>query len=382
MACALALTAGPGATGTTVNGVLGQRAAPPVLRVYVIGRVAVHYSKAGADAPPVEDRNRDGIPDYVQQAALAAIKALAVYRSSGFQVPARVEIRIKRLRGDFGSTNPRSKPMVTIGNRLAQSMDPYGRLRITVAHELFHLVELTYLPASRLPKWIAEGVAVAMTQHAFPHIPDPTAATYERLWVAPSAHSLFADGEYGQLDYGSAVWWRYLAGLSPRLLPAFFAALHRTPLDTVRAGIHALEDALTVSKQPSLPDVYLRFEWHLTQGRVWATPRPRSARRLLPTGPLSGTLPALSSELVAFRLRDRTDDLELDTGQSGLSVELLGARPGELGTLICGRRDRSACHLGLTTHAPIVAIELVNPTMRPVVYQLHFPSSIERARGA
>jgi hypothetical protein len=56
-------------------------------RTYVSRSVVVHYVLRGIDAPPLNDDDLDGVPDYVERVGEAADRALAYYERRGFRVP-------------------------------------------------------------------------------------------------------------------------------------------------------------------------------------------------------------------------------------------------------------------------------------------------------
>ena len=119
----------------------------------------------GIDAPPLNDDDADGVPDYVERVADAADTAIPVRRAA-------------RLRADLAptpagptggptSTSRVSRP-ATSGSRpglrrpgrrvlaVSNALDlsptqSLGSLVRTVAHELFHLVQFSYFPAASGP---------------------------------------------------------------------------------------------------------------------------------------------------------------------------------------------------------------------------------------
>jgi len=59
----------------------------PEAAPYVGTRAVVHYVTTGPDAPPLNDDNANGYPDYVEQVSLAADTALLYYERHGFKLP-------------------------------------------------------------------------------------------------------------------------------------------------------------------------------------------------------------------------------------------------------------------------------------------------------
>src|SRR5437868_2572456 len=63
----------------------GQREAKPVGGRFVV----VHYVRRGPDAPPLNDDDHNGVPDYVTAAVRAGDKAILRYGRLGFKAPLR-----------------------------------------------------------------------------------------------------------------------------------------------------------------------------------------------------------------------------------------------------------------------------------------------------
>jgi hypothetical protein len=53
-------------------------------RTYSSRRAVVHYVVVGFDAPPLNDDDGDGVPDYVERVGDAADTAIAYYEQHGF----------------------------------------------------------------------------------------------------------------------------------------------------------------------------------------------------------------------------------------------------------------------------------------------------------
>src|SRR3954465_6727566 len=53
-------------------------------RAFASSRAVVHYVSGGPDAPPLNDDDADGVPDYVERVGEAADTAIAYYERRGF----------------------------------------------------------------------------------------------------------------------------------------------------------------------------------------------------------------------------------------------------------------------------------------------------------
>jgi hypothetical protein len=145
-------------------------------RTYSTRRAVVHYVVSGIDAPPVNDDDSDGVPDYVERVGEAADRALAYYERRGFRPVRpdeggpddRPDVYVSRFSpGTFGVAFPAGEAEGGAFTVVANNLDPspersFASLYATVAHELFHLVQFSYFrpdadPA--VPTWILEGTA-------------------------------------------------------------------------------------------------------------------------------------------------------------------------------------------------------------------------------
>jgi hypothetical protein len=209
-------------------------------RTFAAQRAVVHYVTLGVSAPPLNDDDADGVPDYVERVGDAADTAIAYYERRGFAAiladaggsDARPDVYVSRFAaGYFGVAFPaadaESGAFVAVSNALdpspAQSL---GSLYGTVAHELFHLVQFSYFKPSVDPPldgWVLEGTAAAMEMRVYPDIEDIVSSLQLRRWFADSGRSLTSQ------TYGAQLLWRYLDERQPALLPAYLAALARRP---------------------------------------------------------------------------------------------------------------------------------------------------------
>jgi hypothetical protein len=245
--------------------------APP----YVGARAVVHYVTSGPDAPPLNDDDGDGYPDYVEQASSAADVALLYYESHGFKAPladaagpdTKPDVYIDALpAGTFGLTfapaNAEGGTFVVVSPRLDPSQaEALASLRTTVAHELAHVIQFSYVVSGRLPRWAAEGSAVALSMLVFPDVQDLVATDYLDAWLSRPWTPLYDERFSCGHCYGGAWWWLYLFDLNRDVLPRYFAQLaaddHRGK--PTRVGVTQLDRALRFSHVGSLDAVFSRF---------------------------------------------------------------------------------------------------------------------------
>jgi hypothetical protein len=206
-----------------------------------------HWTTSGPDAPPAADVDGDRIPDYVELTAAAAEQAWRKYTSrspAGFRLRAplcdragpdrRPDVYIKRLRSDQGLALSGSRaaggPFMLVAPDLDVSPVLSSRsLNVVVAHELFHLVQFTYVPRG-MPRWISEGTANALALYGIDPSRDlrvnaPFAAQTDP-WLKQPWTSVFAAGNNCTRCYGGGLWWIYaLAQSRPDVLRLFFERL-------------------------------------------------------------------------------------------------------------------------------------------------------------
>ena len=219
---------------------------------YSSRRAVVHYVTLGIDAPPLNDDDADGVPDYVERVGDAADAAIDYYRSRGFAAilsddggpDGRPDIYVSRFApGYFGVAFPavqaRGGAFVVVSNGLDPSPErSLGSLYGTVAHELFHLVQFSYFARNAepsIPEWVLEGSAMAMERRVYQQLDDLVSSLQLRAWFDRPQASLTTQ------SYGSQLLWQYLDERRPRLLPRYLHWLaHPHP-----AGASAAEGLAT-----------------------------------------------------------------------------------------------------------------------------------------
>jgi hypothetical protein len=230
------------------------------VRTFSSARAVVHYVLLGADAPPLNDDDADGVPDYVERVGAAADRAVTYFERRRFAriapdtggPDARPDLYVSRFApGYLGAALPaaraRGGAFVAISNRLDPSPGPsFCSLDGTVAHELFHLVQFSYFRATEdppLPGWVLEGAAAALERRVNPELDDAVTGLQLRRWFDDSGRSL------AEQTYGAQLLWRSLDERVPGLLPAYLARLAgpRPP----RSAVAALETTyLRVTSAP------------------------------------------------------------------------------------------------------------------------------------
>jgi hypothetical protein len=205
-------------------------------RTHASRRTVVHYVVLGIDAPPLNDDDVDGVPDYVERVGEAADRALAYYERRGFRPPlpdeagpdARPDIYVSRfspgtLGVAFPATRAEGGAFAVVSNNLDPSPErSFASVYATVAHELFHLVQFSYFGPNTepaIPTWILEGTAAALETRVNPQLDDLVSTIQLRRWFSATDRSITTQ------SYGAQLLWRQLDREEPRLLPALFTRL-------------------------------------------------------------------------------------------------------------------------------------------------------------
>ena len=162
--------------------------------------MVVHYVARGIDAPPLNDDDGDGAPDYVERVGDAADRALAYYERRGFRAPlpdeagpdARPDLYVSRFSpGTLGVAFPSAAAQGGAFAVVSNNLDPsegrsFASVYSTVAHELFHLVQFAYFGRDAQPidpDLILEGTASALEDPRDPHVDDLVSAIQLGRWL-------------------------------------------------------------------------------------------------------------------------------------------------------------------------------------------------------
>lgn len=253
--------------------------ATPEAAPYVGAQAVVHYVTTGVDAPPMNDDNGDGTPDYVEAVGAAADQALRYYENAGFKAPladaagpnTKPDIYIDALPpGIFGLTFAPAAavggPFVLVSPRLDPAQpQAFASLDLTVAHEVAHVIQFSYVVKGTFPVWAAEGSAVALSMRVFPNLEDSVEEGYLNGFLAQPWLSL-NDERFGCAHcYGGGWWWDYLLGLRGKVVPDYFAQLQADDQKgkSTAAGVTELAAALRQSGAGTLDSVFRKFSLNL-----------------------------------------------------------------------------------------------------------------------
>jgi hypothetical protein len=237
-------------------------------RTYPSQRVVVHYVVLGIDAPPLNDDNADGVPDYVERVGEAADQALAYFERRGFRPPrpddggpdGRPDIYVSRFSpGTLGVSIPAVEAEGGAFAVVANNLDPsaersFASVYGTVAHELFHLTQFSYFRPNSdpaIPTWILEGTAAAMESRVYPELDDLVFTIQLRRWFSATQESITTQ------SYGAQLLWRRLDVLHPRFLPALLTRLATRPVSG--EGEHLVASTYAGVARKPFAEAFMRF---------------------------------------------------------------------------------------------------------------------------
>ncbi|MDX6426975.1 MAG: hypothetical protein QOD52_2380 [Gaiellaceae bacterium] len=254
--------------------------------------VVVHYTRTGPDHPRfMKDDNHNGVPNYVEKLAAAANKAWLWYGHNGFKAPltdtggpdTKLDIYVKALpAGVFGVTVPttvaQGGSFMVIDNQLDEAhLAVHGSLQQTVAHELFHEFQLSYVPNGRIPGWAAEGSAVAMQTYVYPQVVDAATFTYLDAWLNQPGRSLYDEAQGCVHCYGGALFWRFLFGLGNHVVSEYFGRLYgyQQAHKPILQGLQPLDEVLQKRAHSSLYSAFGRFSYNIYRAGYKPAPQYR-----------------------------------------------------------------------------------------------------------
>ena len=242
--------------------------------------IVVHYTRTGPDHPRfMKDDNHNGVPNYIEKLAAAANKAWLWYAHNGFKGPlpdsagpdGKLDIYVKALPpGVFGITLPttvaQGGSFMVIDNQLDMAhLSVHGSLQQTVAHELFHEFQLSYMPDGQIPHWAAEGSAVAMQTYVYPQVVDAATFSYLDTWLNQPWRSLYDEAQGCTHCYGGALFWRFLFSLGNHVVSEYFGRLYGYELahKPILLGLQPLDEILQKRAHSSLYSAFARFSYNI-----------------------------------------------------------------------------------------------------------------------
>lgn len=219
--------------------------------------VVIHYVTSGQDAPDLADVDRDRVPDYVEQAASAADRAIAFYANPSYQgaslagfraLPCdlvdgpKVDIYVEDIAGfgrAYDSVHGEGGSFVVVDPHL-QDVERTGGIEFTTAHEMFHLVQFGYVPAG-MPAWVSEGTANLFAFLLLGIENDVLLTEIDRWFRVPETPLSNAELSGCERCYGGIFWW-WLTVLSQRpILARYFELLERHAEQRIPLGTGARE---------------------------------------------------------------------------------------------------------------------------------------------
>jgi len=304
-------------------------------RFHASQRAVVHYVVLGIDAPPLNDDDADGVPDYVERAGDAADTAIRYYERRGFAriradaagPDGRPDLYISRFApGYFGVAFPAADAeggaFVAVSNALDPSpAESLGSVYGTVAHELFHLVQFSYFPPTADPDlagWALEGMAAAVESRVYPDLDDIASSLQLRRWFAAPQRSVTSQ------TYGSQLLWRFLDERQPKLLPEYLARSGRSHGDPRGASLVSTYER--VARTP-FAAAFGRFAvW----AADWYGDRITPLRRLARRGQAGSSVAPLAIHYLRLSRSTRSVSLRFtrSRGEAALTYQLASDRAG------------------------------------------------------
>jgi hypothetical protein len=341
--------------------------------------VVVHYVTKGLDAPPLNDDNGNKIPDYVEKTGAAAQRALQYYGAHGFKSPLpdtggmdrRPDIYLKALPpGIYGVTVAPTKigqgSYMVISPRLDRNPKlAEASLQGTVAHEMFHVFQFSYVPNGAIPGWAAEGSASGMATEVYPHLYDVVVGQYVDEWLSETWRSLH-DERFGcDHCYGGALWWRFMFSLPRHVMSEYFGRLygyqkiHRP----IRNGLQALDEILSHRGQGSLYLAFSRFSYDIY--RAGYRPSPYYTIAVKP-----GARPTVTPVKIVQGLSTHYVPIKVPAGSHGLALAIVaaGGPNPDVKLVLGGPRGRALTGaIRLKGHERLFMIEFRNASERRFV---------------
>ena len=193
-----------------------------------LGHFRVHYDTSGWNAPNMTDVDENGVPDYIDSTCVYLEYAWDIQVNGlGFEPPLsdkgagggdEVDCYIRNFgSGGYGYTEPETyyygyaTSFMTIDNDYAESQyasNGYAGLRVTTAHEFFHVIHFRYIVDFNLSWWM-EQTAVWMEEYVWDDVNDYL-AYLGYFFNDTTSQKTALDNNYGTFMYAAAIWPKYL----------------------------------------------------------------------------------------------------------------------------------------------------------------------------
>jgi hypothetical protein len=316
----------------------------------------VHWVEEGLDAPNLADRDRDGVPDFVERVQRVAERVHQVENGRlGWREPksdgrqggrnGKTDVYLSQIGGElFGYAAP-DRGQVPKGSRIPRRLhgylvldndysafefpgtNPLEDLQVTFAHEYNHILQFGY-DAYQDP-WFAEASATWMEDQVYNGINDYL--RYVRRWVGLWETPLTTNSIK---EYGSAVWNQWLAR---RYGPEIVRKAWAGAIDAKPGGfsVASYERALRSSGPADLSLDFTRFAAAVAE---WRTGKFFRESELFPDALRQGRLSLDGSSLTRM-LNHTTFQLlrvPASTGRA-LVAELRAPRGTAAGLALVGR---------------------------------------------
>ena len=205
-------------------------------RTYSSQRAVVHYVTLGVSAPPLNDDNADGVPDYVERVGAAADTALAYYERRGFarvlaDAGGRTRGRTSTSRASPPATSawpsPRPTPRAAASSP-CRTGSTRARRRASAASTAPSRTSSSTSSSSRTSAasrrsttGCSRGQRPRWRRACFPEVEDIVSSLQLRHWFAAPRQPVTAQ------SYGAQLLWHWLDERTPALLPSLLARRSR-----------------------------------------------------------------------------------------------------------------------------------------------------------
>jgi hypothetical protein len=345
----------------------------------------VHWVEEGLDAPSPDDKDGDGIPDFVERVQRVAEHVHAIENDRlGWREPrsdgrkggrnGKTDVYLSQIGGQlFGYAAP-DRGQATKEHRIPRRLhgylvldndysafeypgtEPQSDLEVTFAHEYNHILQFGY-DAYQDP-WAAESTATWMEDEVYGGIDDYLryVRRWVRLWETPLTTSSIK-------EYGSAVWNQWLARrYGPAIVRRVWAgAIRAKPGGFSVAGY---QRAIRAAGPSDLSRDFARFAAAVPE---WRTGEGFRESRLFPEAPRQGHLPLSGLRLVRMLNHMTFQLLRVRAGAGRAVVVRLTAPLGTasglalVGRLGSERRGRTISRLSFKQGGGRLTVSLSRP---------------------